>query len=156
MARRKKLNKALAISCAIIFSIFGVLLGFFGQIFLFGEAGYSYPETHNSTASISVGNINVETIKNEDLSIHFLERGNKYTGDCTFIKVGENEILIDAGSRTSSIEPIHDYITDYITDGELEYVINLTNPSWNKVSTLQSEYYLLKKTRIYQEEHHDE
>ena len=123
MARRKKLNKALAISCAIIFSIFGVLLGFFGQIFLFGEAGYSYPETHNSTASISVGNINVETIKNEDLSIHFLELGNKYTGDCTFIKVGENEILIDAGSRTSSIEPIHDYITDYITDGELEYVI---------------------------------
>ena len=73
MARRKKICKALAVSCAIMFSIFGVLLGFFGQVFLFGDAGYSYPEKHNSNSLISAGNIDVETIKNEDLSIHFIE-----------------------------------------------------------------------------------
>lgn len=123
MARKKKLNKALAVSCAIVFSIFGVALGFLGKLFFFSDKGYVYPETHVHSSSISAGDINIETIKNEDLSIHFLELGNKYTGDCTFIKVGDNEILIDAGSRTSSIGPIHDYITDYITDGELEYVI---------------------------------
>lgn len=123
MARRKKLNKGLAVGCGILFAIVGVLLGLLGQVYFFGNAGYAYPETHVASSSISAGDINVETIKNEDLSIHFLELGNKYTGDCTFIKVGDNEILIDAGSRTSSIVPIHDYITDYISDGELEYVI---------------------------------
>ena len=123
MARKKKLNKSLAIGCAIIFSLFGIALGFFGHIFLFSDGGYVYPEKHVHSSTISAGDINIQTIKDEDLSIHFLELGNKYTGDCTFIKVGDNEILIDAGSRTSSIGPIHDYITDYITDGELEYVI---------------------------------
>ena len=123
MAKKKKLNKGLAVCCAILFSLVGVAVGVFGNIYFFSDAGYVYPERHVHNSSISAGDINVQAIKDEDLSIHFLELGNKYTGDCTFIKVGENEILIDAGSRTSSIDPIHDYITDYITDGELEYVI---------------------------------
>lgn len=58
-----------------------------------------------------------------DIEIHFLELGNKYTGDCTYIKAGDNDILIDAGSRASSIETIDDYISRYVTDGTLEYVI---------------------------------
>ena len=124
MARRKKkLNKVLAVSCGILFTIFGLILGLVGKVFLFPEESYIYPETHTATSSVSVGDINVEEIKNEDLSIHFIELGNKYTGDCTFIKVGNTEILIDAGSRTSSIAPINDYITKYISDGDLEYVI---------------------------------
>ena len=123
MARKKKVSKALAVVCAVIFSIFGLTLGIFGQLFLFGVEGYIYPEKHIHNSGISAGDINIESIISEDLSIHFLELGNKYTGDCTFVKVGDVEVLIDAGSRTSSIKPIHDYITDYISDGELEYVI---------------------------------
>ena len=42
-----------------------------------------------------------------DLEIHFLELGNKYTGDCTYVRAGENDILIDAGSKVSSIETIY-------------------------------------------------
>ncbi len=56
-------------------------------------------------------------------SIHFLELGNDYTGDCTLIKVGDTEVLIDAGSRKGSAATIVPYIRQYCTDGVLEYVI---------------------------------
>ncbi len=58
-----------------------------------------------------------------DFSVHFLELGNKYTGDCTYIKAGDTDILIDAGSRKDSASTIHSYIKNYCTDGVLEYVI---------------------------------
>lgn len=58
-----------------------------------------------------------------ELSIHFLELGNYYAGDCVYIKAGDTDILIDAGSRASSSTTIHNYIKDYCTDGKLEYVI---------------------------------
>ena len=58
-----------------------------------------------------------------DFSVHFLELGNKYTGDCTLIDVGDTEILIDAGSRKNSATTISSYIKNYCTDGVLEYVI---------------------------------
>ena len=58
-----------------------------------------------------------------DLSIHFLELGNRYTGDCTLIKCGDTEILIDAGSRKDSAATIKKYVDKYCTDGVLEYVI---------------------------------
>lgn len=64
-----------------------------------------------------------QTGKTEELTIHFLELGNKYAGDCTLIKVGNTEVLIDAGSRQSSATTIKKYIKDYCTDGILEYVI---------------------------------
>lgn len=57
------------------------------------------------------------------LSVHFLELGNKYTGDCTLIKCGNTEVLIDAGSRQNSATTIKTYIDKYCTDGILEYVI---------------------------------
>ncbi len=63
------------------------------------------------------------TVVNGELQIHFLELGNKYTGDCTYIKAGDNDILIDAGSRSDSVETIAAYINRYVTDGKLEYVI---------------------------------
>lgn len=58
-----------------------------------------------------------------DLNIHFLELGNNYTGDSIYIKAGETDILIDAGSRENSTDTISSYIDDYCTDGVLEYVI---------------------------------
>lgn len=62
-------------------------------------------------------------IVTDDLQIHFLELGNKYTGDCTLIKVGNTEILVDAGSRQSSAATITNYVNEYCSDGVLEYVI---------------------------------
>ncbi len=64
-----------------------------------------------------------DVITDGDMQIHFLELGNKYTGDCTYIKVGEVDVLIDAGSKTSSIKTIDSYLSKYVTDGILEYVI---------------------------------
>jgi beta-lactamase superfamily II metal-dependent hydrolase len=59
----------------------------------------------------------------DDFQMHFLELGNKYTGDSTYIKAGEIDILIDAGSKKSSAETIKAYVDQYCTDGKLEYVI---------------------------------
>lgn len=58
-----------------------------------------------------------------DLSFHFLTLGNAYTGDSTYIKIGDVDILIDAGSRQNSAATIINYVNQYCTDGTLEYVI---------------------------------
>jgi len=63
------------------------------------------------------------TYGDNDLSFHFLELGNKYTGDCTYIKAGDVDILIDAGSRQNSADAIASYVDQYCTDGTLEFVI---------------------------------
>ncbi len=65
----------------------------------------------------------VNVIANEDLSIHFLMLGNKFTGDSVYIKAGETDILIDAGSRYSSASTIINYVNQYCDDGILEYVV---------------------------------
>lgn len=109
---------------AVIFSVIGLLLGAASRIFIFSDGSYVIPATEAPQSSVAATNLNAEVIKNEDLSIHFLELGNKYTGDSTFIRVGDVEILIDAGSRSTSVDPIYDYIDDYISaDGVLDYVI---------------------------------
>ena len=59
----------------------------------------------------------------EALDINFLELGNKYTGDSTFIKAGNVDILIDAGSRANSATTICNFIDAHCDDGVLEYVI---------------------------------
>lgn len=123
--RKKKLNKGLAVFCGTFFLIAGFVLGIVGKSFLFHDSSYVIPEAEKATTHISAGSIDVDVIKEEDLSIHFIELGNKYTGDCTFIKVGDVEILIDAGSRATSVEPIYSYIWPYIDAGDdvLEYVV---------------------------------
>lgn len=64
-----------------------------------------------------------EPIITDDLQIHFLQLGNGSSGDCTLIKTGNTEVLIDAGSTKSSAGTIVPYIHQYCTDGELDYVI---------------------------------
>ncbi len=65
----------------------------------------------------------VRVTKLESIDINFLELGNKYTGDSTFIKAGSADILIDAGSRQSSASTIASFVDTYCEDGVLEYVI---------------------------------
>ena len=65
----------------------------------------------------------VENMVYNDLQFHFMELGNEYTGDSTYIKAGDLDILIDAGSRKNSAKTIANYINQYCSDGKLEYVI---------------------------------
>ena len=58
-----------------------------------------------------------------EVSVHFPELGNRYTGDCVYIKAGDTDILIDGGSRESSVDAIRTYVDGYCSDGILEYVI---------------------------------
>lgn len=69
------------------------------------------------------GDSDLEGIVYDDFQIHFIELGNEFAGDCTYIKAGEYDIIIDAGSRKSSATTIKQYIDKYCTDGILEYVI---------------------------------
>lgn len=61
----------------------------------------------------------------QGVSINFLELGNHHTGDCTYIKAGETDILIDAGSIASSADTISAFLNQpgRVEDGKLEYVI---------------------------------
>lgn len=77
----------------------------------------------SSSSDSSSSDNSSSDIVTDELSIHFLMLGNKYSGDCTLIKAGDTEILIDAGSRQSSASTIVEYVNNYCTDGILEYVI---------------------------------
>ena len=66
---------------------------------------------------------NVTEIASADLSIHFIAPAVKASGDCTLIKVGDTEVLIDAGPNKTNTTEIADYLGAYCTDGVLEYVI---------------------------------
>lgn len=83
------------------------------------EGGSNEPtSSQNSNTSKSTYRGNSTAI-----DINFLELGNKYTGDSTFIKAGDKDILIDAGSRNGSASTISEFVDQYCTDGKLEYVI---------------------------------
>lgn len=99
--------------------------------FNFNPFGSSVEESASSASESSVqlgsgdSSESADSVVIEDsaFSIHFLELGNAYTGDCTLIKVGDTEVLIDAGSRKGSAATIVPYVKQYCSDGVLEYVI---------------------------------
>lgn len=62
-------------------------------------------------------------IESGEVQINFLELGNHSIGDSTFIKVGDVDILIDAGSKASSAATIESYMKTKMTDNVIEYVI---------------------------------
>ncbi len=111
MARKKKFSKGLSIFLAIVCFILGATVGFCGCLKVDSDS--------QKSDDVDI----VESYVSGELSINFLELGNKYTGDCTYIKAGENDILIDAGSKTSSVETIDKFLKERVTDGTLEYVI---------------------------------
>lgn len=57
------------------------------------------------------------------ISFHFMSLGNGLSGDSIYIKAGDNDILIDAGSDDSSLPTIKAYLNKYVVDKTLEYVI---------------------------------
>ncbi len=91
---------------SIIALIFGVILGM-------GSYAIAFTPESDLLYRVTKG----------ELSIHFLELGNKYAGDSIYIKANDYDILIDAGSRPDSASKISSYIDNYCTDNSLEYVI---------------------------------
>ncbi|MDY2889163.1 MAG: MBL fold metallo-hydrolase [Candidatus Caccosoma sp.] len=65
----------------------------------------------------------VENYTYDNLQIYFLELGSYKTGDSVFIKVNDIDILIDAGSETTSVPTLVEFINKHCTDNKLEYVI---------------------------------
>lgn len=125
MAKRKKISGAILITTIAVSLLVGLVGGAAGGVFAANET-YVIPD--KVTATVYQGGAldenAVNAIKSDDttLSVHFLELGNKYTGDCVFINAGEFEILIDAGSRADSVDDIYEYVKPYV-DGQLEYVV---------------------------------
>jgi beta-lactamase superfamily II metal-dependent hydrolase len=123
MAKRK-INKTKTVISSIFSILVGLVVGFVLNIYLLTPNSFEIPETVTTTnASVAVtGHIDADVVNDSDLSIHFLEIGNKYTGDCSLIKVGDVEMLIDAGSKASSIPTIKAYLDTYV-EGDLDYVV---------------------------------
>ena len=114
---------------SILSLVLGFAIGFIGNIFVSLPDSYKIPDKVTPHNHISSSTPDADVINNSDVSIHFLELGNKYTGDCIYIQVNdeqnnkEYDILIDGGSKTSSIPYITNYVDQYVTDGVLDFVI---------------------------------
>jgi len=119
----RKITNFLVCLIALVLGMFG------GGIYI---AYKTLPETEELIESESLfysldanGEVNTATFDNglDVFSVHFLELGNKYTGDCTYIRYGNTDILIDCGSRSNSVETVSNYLNKYVADNTLEYVI---------------------------------
>ncbi|MGN1060383.1 MAG: ComEC/Rec2 family competence protein [Candidatus Coproplasma sp.] len=133
--KNKKFIAFIAVLVAIILAAVLIVYFFFPDVFkrfenaylnyvqtLYYDSNDDDPEGTNGANAVLAPDGDLEEIKAGDFSIHFLELGNKYAGDCTLIDCGDTEILIDAGSRKSSATTIKSYVDQYC-DGKLEYVV---------------------------------
>lgn len=121
---KKQINKLKTSFISFVCLLVGIVVGFVASIYLAMPDSYSFPQKSTGSSHVhTTGEIDVDVVKSQELSIHFIELGNKYTGDCTFVKVGNTEMLIDAGSRATSVPFIKQYIDTYCSDGKLEYVV---------------------------------
>ena len=140
----KNNRKTLAITVAVVAIILAAAIAFvyifkpelFDSIFnkvlsayeeytrlYYSDSADDDPEGTNGGSAVLAPDGDLAGINAADFSIHFLELGNKYAGDCTLIDCGDTEILIDAGSRKSSATTIKSYVDQYCKDGKLEYVV---------------------------------
>ena len=111
MSKKKKITKGLAVFLCICTILLGVAGGFAAALFI--------PQLGERLAPIGES----DTFVSGELKITFLELGNKYTGDCTLIQVGDVEVLIDGGSRVGSVDAISSYLNSQMTDNKLDYAV---------------------------------
>lgn len=117
MAKRR-ISGALVALLVVLCLLIGFVAGFVGM------AEYRTPASDNrAPTSDNRTPASDKAPVSGDISINFLELGNAYTGDCTFIQVGTVDILIDAGSRTGSIPTIAEFVKDRMKDDLLDYVV---------------------------------
>ncbi|MBP5349064.1 MAG: MBL fold metallo-hydrolase [Clostridia bacterium] len=132
----KKLSPVLVVFLAILCFLVGAAAGFLGAarnnylspVDEYAEIQANGRNGNGKTAASTTGTQNGGNVTKSDeiggnLQIHFLELGNYYTGDCVYIKAGDTDILIDAGSKYSSVPTISAYLNEYVEDNKLEYVI---------------------------------
>lgn len=114
---------------SVILCIFSLVLGLLGSFAIITYVNLPQTDVLVVTEEVYYSNNNGDvthsdiTLDDAEISVHFLELGNKYTGDCTYIKTKDCDILIDCGSKSSSIPTVSNYLNQYVTDNTLEYVI---------------------------------
>ena len=124
--QKKKLARFI-ISMILLVIIIIAFVFFKDKIPFFNQP--SDPETSETSPSIPDSSSDesvvakVEGVTYDNLQFHFLELGVYETGDSTYIKAGDTDILIDAGASTDSVPTLIEYINKYCKDGKLEYVI---------------------------------
>ena len=118
------MNKFFKFIICVLALIIGVAGGAVTSIYL------TLPETESLIVGEEVfysGSSDVSVVSlsgaEDEFSVHFVELGNQYTGDCTYIKYGDVDILIDCGSKANSISTVSAYLNNYVKDNTLEYVI---------------------------------
>ena len=141
--RKRKVKLPLWLSLSvllIVVLVFGILY-FTGEISLVGLSQSNQNKKDDTTvvtttnatttlntttnqATTTIENINPEEgIIYDDFQIHFMMLNNSAAGDSIYIKAGENDILIDAGSNTTSYSYTSNYIDNYCKDKKLEFVV---------------------------------
>ncbi len=105
MSTFEKVVLFIVIVAIIAVAVYGYYQGWFDK--------FINPITGNETPIVAEG----------EVSVHFPELGNDKTGDCIYIKVGDVDILVDAGSNYDSADDIETYVDQYCTDNTLEFVI---------------------------------
>ena len=118
----------IAIAIALVAIIIVAIVAFTVPLPMFdGQTFYAYitnnenkdtPKSHNHKDPISF-----DGVVYDDFRVNFLELGNWNTGDSIYIKAGNTDILIDAGSKYNSAPCIEYFIDQYCLDNKLEYVI---------------------------------
>ena len=95
--------KKFSVGKTVIACFLALVIGFIAAFFLWA---YMHRKTESDSIYVS-----------GDLQFHFMQLGNNYTGDSIYIKAGDTDILIDAGSRADSTETTSEYIDQFCTDG---------------------------------------
>jgi beta-lactamase superfamily II metal-dependent hydrolase len=118
---KKKFFAGLTFGLSLLSLIVGCAIGAGGAyaqangLFDIKQSGDNTNHSHKSEK--------IEGVIYDDFQIHFMTLGNEYAGDSVYIKAGDNDILIDAGSRSGSASTTTSYMDNYVKDGKLEYVI---------------------------------
>ena len=124
--KAKRLSPVFVLVLAILCFVVGAAAGFLGAVrgnFLSPVDEYADIGKNGQGGNGQGGTVHTGGDIDGELQIHFLELGNYYTGDCVYIKAGDTDVLIDAGSKSSSVPTISAYLDQYVTDNKLEYVI---------------------------------
>ena len=97
MAKNKKVTTSVKVITSIL-CILALIIGFVGADFVY----------------IYLNKAESDKFVRGDFEAHFVELGNQYTGDCIYIRSGDTDILIDAGSRENSADAIIEYVAGFL------------------------------------------
>ncbi len=118
----KKKSKKIPLALVITFLVI-IVLAVIVCAYLYKTENPKFMEFYSQIFGSNSNEDNATVEAKGELSFHFMMLGNDNAGDSIYVKAGENDILIDAGSKRDSIDDIKAYVDKYVTDNTLEYVI---------------------------------